>query len=294
MVENDFFTGKTIAHSSFSAKFSIAKANGGPILPRIIAHRGASAVAPENTIAAFTEALRVGAEGIEMDIRLAADGVPVVIHDPNLKRTAGKEGKVRRMPSCDLVQCDVGSRFRASRRRDEERQYAGERIPSLEEVLQRLKDYPGLIYLELKCRENELQRLTKSVCSLVADSDLRSQVIIKSFRLTVVPLVKSFCPQIKTAALFAPKISNILRKDRYLVNLAAEIGADEISIYHALASRKLIKRANRRNLPVTIWTTDSARVLRRAINRGISGVITNDPEMMIAKRSEIWAEMAFS
>lgn len=257
-----------------------------PALPRIIAHRGASAAAPENTIAAFAEAVRVSADGIEMDVRLAADGVPVVIHDPTLNRTGRIDGKIRHLTSAELKVCDVGKWFRVKSDGQNTRPFAGECLPTLERTLEFLKDYRGLLYLELKCRESELQRLVRAVCEIVCDVGRKNRVIVKSFRLSAVPLVKVFCPEIRTAALFAPKISNLFRKHKHLISLANGIGADEISIHYTLATRKLLKNAGRRGMPVTIWTTDSRRILDRAIRLGVAGIITNDPERMIQRRNE--------
>lgn len=257
-----------------------------PALPRIIAHRGASAAAPENTIAAFAEAVRVSADGIEMDVRLAADGVPVVIHDPTLNRTGRIDGKIRHLTSAELKVCDVGKWFRVKSDGQNTRPFAGEYLPTLERTLEFLKDYRGLLYLELKCRESELQRLVRAVCEIVCDVGRKNRVIVKSFRLSAVPFVKAFCPEIRTAALFAPKISNLFRKHKHLISLANGIGADEISIHYTLATRKLLKNAARRGMPVTIWTTDSRRILDRAIRLGVAGIITNDPERMIQRRNE--------
>ncbi|MER3633127.1 MAG: hypothetical protein C4325_14030 [Blastocatellia bacterium] len=254
-------------------------------LPRIIAHRGASAAAPENTIAAFAEAVRVSADGIEMDVRLAADGVPVVIHDSTLNRTGQIGGKIRQLTSSELARCDVGKWFRVKANRQNCRTFDGEVVPTLNGALKFLKDYRGLIYLELKCRDSELTRLVRAVCELVCDLEQKENIIIKSFRFAAIPLVKAICPEIRTAALFAPQISNIFRKDKHLVRLANEIGAEEVSIHYTLATRKLLKNAARRGLPVTIWTTDSGRILNRAIRLGITGIITNDPEKMIARRN---------
>lgn len=291
MVKNNFPAGEKISEFlAITGQTGTCNDQNRIIYPRIIAHRGASAVAPENTIAAFREAIRVGAEGIELDVRLAADGVPVVIHDSTLSRTAGIDGKVRRLASDDLIAKDVGSWFATGKRGKDSPRFAGETIPRLVDALAVFSRFSGDVYLELKCRESEMPQLARAVCEMVADSPIRNQIVIKSFRIGAIPVVKSLCPDIRTAALFAPKITNLLRKDRFLVNLAAEVGADEISIHYALASRKLVKKAARHNLPVTIWTSDSERVLRRAMRLGIYALITNDPQRMLDRRREMLGE----
>ena len=101
------------------------------------------------------------------------------------------------------------------------------------------------------------------------------------------PLIKRDCPTVRTAALFAPKIMSILRKEKYLVKIAAEMGADEISLHYTLATKKLVSKAEKRGLPVAIWTADSPRWVKRAIKLGIKTIITNDPSRLIARRKEL-------
>lgn len=252
--------------------------------PLIIAHRGASELAPENTLAAFRRAVDDGAEGIEFDVRLSKDGEAMVFHDATLRRVSDRKGLVSNLTAAELQKIDVGSWFK---RLQPNSDFAGETIPTLQTVLDFLKDFKGLIYIELKCREPEAEKLAKAVCALVSDSPLLKQLIIKSFQLEAIPHVKKFCPQVKTAALFAPKIMTILRKEKRLVNIASEIGADMVSVHFSLATRKLMKKAEKKNLPVTIWTADNPRWMKRAVHLELFAVITNNPARLLEKREEI-------
>src|SRR5438270_9075286 len=103
-------------------------------LPLIIAHRGASAEAPENTLAAFQMALDAGADGVEFDVQLAKDGVPVVIHDANLRRTANRRDTIKYLTSTELASIDVGSWFNRKYPRRTKPAYANEHIPTLDQV----------------------------------------------------------------------------------------------------------------------------------------------------------------
>ncbi|HEY0458995.1 MAG TPA: glycerophosphodiester phosphodiesterase family protein [Pyrinomonadaceae bacterium] len=255
-------------------------------LPLIIAHRGASALAPENTFAAFKKAITDGAEGIEFDVRLSRDGETVVFHDATLSRLSVRKNLVSSLTAEELRAIDVGSWF-AKRKSNATGDFSAERIPTLKETLDFLKDFTGLIYIELKCRESETEKLVKAVCEIVSGSPLLPQIIVKSFQLEAIPRVRRRCPEVKTAALFAPKIMTILRKEKRLVNIAYELGADMISVHFSLATRKLMKKAEKRNLPVTIWTADNPRWVRRAFDLGLFAVITNNPAVLLAKRAEI-------
>lgn len=255
--------------------------------PLIIAHRGASALAPENTFAAFRRAVADGAEGVEFDVRLAKDGEVVVFHDATLQRLSNRKNLVSSLTAAELAGVDVGSWFARRRTNSAGEDFSGETIPTLRALLDFLKDFKGLIYIELKCRESETEKLSKAVCRIISDSSLLPQIIVKSFQLEVIPAVRRVCPEVKTAALFAPKIMTILRKEQRLVNIAYELGADMVSVHFSLATRKLMKKAEKRNLPVTIWTADHPRWIKRAFDLGLFAVITNNPAVLLAKRAEI-------
>jgi glycerophosphoryl diester phosphodiesterase len=255
--------------------------------PLIIAHRGASALAPENTFAAFRQAIADGAEGLEFDVRLSKDGKVVVFHDATLRRLSDRKNLVSSLTVEELQKIDVGSWFTKRKTNHSNGDFSGETIPTLAGLLEFLKDFKGLIYIELKCRESEIEKLSKAVCEIISDSVLLPQIIVKSFQLEIIPQIKKFCPKVKTAALFAPKIMTILRKEKRLVSIADELGADMISVHFSLATRKLMKKAEKRNLPVTIWTADNPRWIKRAFDLGLFAVITNNPATLLAKRAEL-------
>jgi glycerophosphoryl diester phosphodiesterase len=257
--------------------------------PLIIAHRGSSAFAPENTFAAFRRAIDDGAEGIEFDVQLSLDGVPVVFHDETLARTAMLEGDVSRFTAARLGRIDNGSWFNAAHPKRANTDFRNETIKTLEETLDFLSDFTGRIFVELKCPDDDVENLSRAVCDVLRSSALKQQIVVKSFRLAIIPLVKMHCPDLRTAALFAPKIMTILRKEKHLVKIAAEFGADELSVHYSLATRQLMKKAERFGLPVTIWTIDSPRWVKRAARLGIESIITNDPQRLLKRRTELIA-----
>ena len=116
--------------------------------PLIIAHRGASALAPENTLAAFQKAIDDGADGIELDVRIVKDGVPVVFHDSTLARMVGRENTVSSFTAEELQTFDVGSWFNRKNPNRANEKFAAETIPTFAQLLDFLKDYKGLLYVE--------------------------------------------------------------------------------------------------------------------------------------------------
>lgn len=256
--------------------------NGGPL---IIAHRGASALAPENTLAAFQRAVGEGANGIEFDVRLASDGVPVVIHDGVLNRVAAMRERVADLASDDLASIDVGSWFNRLYPELAQPDFAKQTVPSLADTLAALADFTGVIYVELKCEsKDEADRLSDSVASVIRDSALLPQMIVKSFRLRVIPRIRFAVPEVKTAALFAPQVMRFLRKEKYMIDIAREFGADHLSMHRSLIGPKLMRKAARAGLPVTVWTVNKPHWYERAAKLGLFAVITNDPAKLVSTR----------
>jgi len=254
--------------------------------PLIIGHRGAPAVAPENTLAAFALALGDGADGVEFDVRLSADGVPVVIHDATLRRTANRRERVSAMVISELEQVDVGSwfnrRFRA-RARDE---YSKERLPSLQQLFTAVTGNSAWLYLELKSDGTANPKLVRRVAELINCYGFCERVIIESFTLENLQIVKGIDRRIKTAALFEPRREpmSVLRGSR-LIRRALAVGADEIAFHHSAANRRNVAAACEAGLEVVVWTVDTPSWIRRARRLGIKGLITNRPAEMLRARS---------
>ncbi len=257
--------------------------------PLIIAHRGASSSAPENTLAAFQKAIDDGAEGVEFDVRLAKDGVPVIFHDENLRRIGQKEGNILSYTSLELQSINVGLWFNAKHPNKADDRFAVENVPTLAQLLEFLKDFEGLIYIELKCAEKENAALVKAVCETISGSKLLPSMIVKSFNFDAIRQIKQQFPEVRTAALFAPKTRTILRDKTSILEKAEHYAADELSIHCSLATESFIQKAEQRGFPVTIWTANNSVWVKRAVDLGINAIITNNPAKLLAKKREIFA-----
>lgn len=252
--------------------------------PLIIGHRGASAVAPENTLAAFSRALEDGADGIEFDVRLSRDGVPVVIHDASLKRTAQMDCLVGDLDASELQGCDVSSWFRPAQ--SENKQFAGT-VPTLAEVFHLFRQTNALLYLEMKSDAGGTTALVETVVNEIHEAQIAGRVIVSSFDLGAVAVVKKIDPAISTAALFEPKLSQPLSTLRRLkmIDLAIQHRANEIALHHSLVSPRVIRKAQQSGLPVVVWTVDEVGWIQRAHRLGVKALITNNPAAMITKRN---------
>src|SRR5947209_11431709 len=123
--------------------------------PLIIGHRGAAAIAPENTLVSFTRAFADGADGIDFDVRLTRDHIPVVIHDATLRRTAARTGFIAALTAAELAATDVGSWFNRRFPARARAEHAGASVPTLAQVLELAQPRGGLLYVELKCEPGD-------------------------------------------------------------------------------------------------------------------------------------------
>ena len=258
-----------------------------PSQPLVIGHRGASAIAPENTLAAFKRAIDAGADGVEFDVRLSSDGVPVIIHDETLQRTGSLKRRVRDLSAAELQQVNVGSWF--SRERRTTKEFADEKVPTLQQLFDLFASNRALLYLEMKCSPEERAQLAAACCYLVTVASLRERVVFECFDLAALEAVKGIDPGMRTAALFEPKLtspSSLLLSQR-LVDRAKAVGAEEIALHHALASTRLIDRANLAGLKIVVWTVDDPAWIQRAQLQGIDALISNDPATMLRQRDTL-------
>ena len=237
--------------------------------PLIIAHRGASAAAPENTMAAFREAIAVGADGIEFDVRLSRDGVAVVIHDNSLRRTAGLPRRVADLDWSELSKVDVGSWFGS---------LARETIPSLRELFTLFKSNDLVLCLEMKCDSGvEEAPLAVACARLIDEFGFKERVIVECFRLSALKTIKEINPQIKTAALFDTPLPNIITQ-------ATAVGASYLALHHRLARGPVIERAKLADLKVAVWTVDDPKWIDYARETGVDALITNRPQIFTDKK----------
>lgn len=247
--------------------------------PLIIGHRGASAVAPENTMAAFREAIAVGADGIEFDVRLTRDGVPVVIHDSSLRRTGGLPHRVAELTASELAKIDVGSWFARS--------FANETVPSLAELFTLFQSNNSTLYLEMKCDSPaEYAPLAEACCRMIGEYDFKERVIVECFQLPALKVVREINSDIKTVALFEPSISNpSVLSDQSIINKAKDVGAVALALHHRLARKSLVEKAKDAGMHVAVWTVDDPSWIERARSIGIDALITNNPAKLIQTRN---------
>jgi glycerophosphoryl diester phosphodiesterase len=235
--------------------------------PLVIAHRGYSAVAPENTLAAFEAALRAGADLLELDVHLSADGVPVVVHDHTLDATTGISRAVGEVSTTDLTHVDAGVWFSEA--------YAGQRVPTLAEVLRLTAEHPGAgLLIEFKGRWAPASVAVAAL--IVADSGIADRCVLQSFDRSTVAALRDWAPDVRRALLVLRPEEDPAAQAR---TLAAELGvmACNPSVAAVVASPEVVGAFHDAGMQVFTWTVDEPVLWAEVLRWGVDGIITNDP-----------------
>ncbi len=231
--------------------------------PLNLAHRGASRVAPENTRAAFRIALEEGADGFELDVRFSRDGVPVVIHDADLRRTTNGAGRVEEQTAAALRALDAGAWF--------DPRFAGERIPTLEEVLETFGD--SVRYnIELKAFTLRDLRRIPAVVERVRRSGLAERVLLSSFNPLALRWAWRLAPEIPRGLLVP--ISPLPLRRAWLAFLAPHQARH---LPFPLINEQVVRWCRRRGYAVVAWTVNAPEEMRRLIRLGVEAIITDEP-----------------
>ena len=250
--------------------------------PLIIGHRGAAAVAPENTFESFARAFADGADGIEFDVRLSRDGVPVVIHDASLRRTASANAKVSELTAEELSRADVGTWFNKRFPQCARPEYVGASVPTLARTLAEFRAEARVFYVEMKCEGDEFITLAPAVAKEILASDRQDRIVVESFNLAAIKEIKKFAPALRTAALFEPKFMRPRPLARSLAERCLDSGAEEIALHRLLVTHRVVEESRKRNLDVVVWTVDDPAWVARAATMRLRALITNHPARLAA------------
>jgi glycerophosphoryl diester phosphodiesterase len=238
----------------------------------IIGHRGASAEAPENTLAAFRRAAELGAAGFETDLRVTSDGEFVLLHDARVNRTTNGRGQVDELPLEAVRRLDAGSWF--------DERFAGERIPTLEEALELAAKLDLRVYLEVKAPLSS--SLPRALAERLRNTRRLERIVVLAFDGATIAAVRKAEPGLETALL--------TDRERGAVREAQRAGAKHLAPRHMRATPRLIRQAREAGLGVVVWTVNRRREMRRMLSLGVDGIMTDYPgrltEMIEERRRE--------
>ncbi|HLZ13838.1 MAG TPA: glycerophosphodiester phosphodiesterase family protein [Candidatus Acidoferrum sp.] len=231
----------------------------------LIAHRGASGYAPENTLAAFRKAVAMGLSFIETDLQLSRDARFVAIHDDTVNRTTNGQGGVHDLTLAELRRLDAGSWFGSS--------FAGERIPTLEEILEFAKRHDVVFYLELK--PGGSWGGEHALIGALRESGEIARVVVISFDSALVAAVRRVEPTLMTGLLFDGQFEKPIER-------TLEIGARQLVIRGDLVTPALIAEARRNDLQVICWTVNHPAHMRLLASAGVAGIMSDYPDRLNA------------
>lgn len=230
---------------------------GNPV--EVTAHRGYSAVYPENTIPAFKGAIQVGADWAELDVQQTADGEVIVMHDSNLKRTTGLDKEVWQVTWDEIKDLDNGSWF--------DKKYQTVRIPTLEEVL---KVCRGKIHLNIEIKPSGHDKdLEEQVAKLLKKYHMRDTCVVSSLKYDSLRKIKEADDSIETAYITSVSYGNFTDLEY----------ADGYSVESTLLSKSFVNKAQKAGKQIYVWTVNSEERLEKVVGMGIDNVITDDPVM---------------
>lgn len=236
--------------------------------PLVIAHRGSSATAPENTLAAFHLAADQAADAIELDVDLTRDGHVIVMHDATIDRTTDGHGRVADLTLAEIRRVDAGAWKSA--------EFTGERVPLLAEVFEAV-GRRVLINVEIKGMSLRGNGLEAQVAALIEKHGLIDRVILSSFNPFALRRAKRAEPRLACGLLVAPDLPFFLR-DAWLAPLIPQLDARHP--HHSQVNKAVVDRLHARGLMVNSWTANQAGVIRALINAGVDGIIGDDPVLI--------------
>ncbi len=244
----------------------------------VFGHRGASAEAPENTIAAFLRARELGADGIELDVTLTRDGVPVIIHDDTVDRTTDGHGLIRNMTILEVKQLDAGS-WKSP-------EFKGETIPTLAEVFDALQDWitpagssrapRGLVNVEIKSSGFKTDGVERAVVNLIANKNLESRVLISSFNPLALYRIKAMNSRLARGLLYEPSMPIYLSRAWFRFLAAPHA----LHPYFKTIDRDYMQWARRKHYAVNTWTVDDPAEAARLATLGVGIIISNQPDVI--------------
>ncbi len=231
---------------------------------KFIAHRGASFLAPENTVASAKLAWELGADAVEIDIHLTKDNRIMVIHDSDTKRTCSekKNQSIEKSPSMLLRDLDAGSWKGA--------EFKGEKIPFLSEIIETVPEGKTLV-VEIKCGKEVLQPLAY----VLEKHGKNHQIVFIAFDWNVIVATKKQFPENECYWLSSTK-SGLHKK----IKEASDVGLDGVNLRYSLIDEEVMKLAKENKLEVLTWTVDDPHEAKRLTELGVSGITTNRPKWL--------------
>jgi len=241
---------------------------------KVVAHRGGSNLAPENTLAAFRKAMELGVDMIEIDVAQTLDSVVVVLHDDRVDRTSNGAGSIDSLSYEQVKTLDAGSWF--------SEQYKNEHIPTLDEVLKQVNGQ-AILLIEIKGGSEQFPGIERRTVEAVKEFNAVPWTIVQSFNEKAVERVKILDPEIKTYYLLGGNYREYYREFRNASGKSPPpaYGYDGLGVYYKLLTAAAIDSIRHGGLEVFTWTVNDVSDMSEMIKAGVDGIITDSPDILI-------------
>jgi glycerophosphoryl diester phosphodiesterase len=247
---------------------------------KIIAHRGGAKLAPENTIAAFRQAIDLGVDMIEIDVHLSKDGHIIVIHDFKLDRTTTGTGRIVDLTLDEIKKYDAGVKFGDK--------FKGERVPTLEETMDALKGKAALLIEIKKDKDEQYPGIEKKVVETIHKYHAEDWVIVQSFNKYAILQTKKTDPSITTFYLASRDFDTLYSDIAQTLAAGKKITKefDGIAPHFGRLNAEKVKIMQKAGFEVFTWTVDKPADMKRVIGWQVDGIITNSPDKLIEMLKE--------
>lgn len=259
--------------------------------PLVFAHRGGARLRPENTMAAFEHGLALGADGVECDVHLSRDGVPVVIHDATLERTTNGRGLVAAHTADELARLDAGFSFESDGMRAFRGQ--GHGVPRLDDVLRACRGRRAIV--EMKTNEPSLAR---AVVAAIRASDMVEQVCVGSYHQRALDTVRDMLPELATSASLSEARWTLYRSwvrwPGFRSGRHVSFQVPERAGRLTVVTPRFVRQVHREGRTVQVWVVNRPNDCRRLLSWGVDGLISDRPDIARAARDAVASELAVS
>jgi len=241
----------------------------------VVAHRGGAALAPENTLAAFENALKISVDMVECDVHLSKDGELVVMHDPNVSRTTDGNGQINEMTLAEIKKLNAAAKFSSGT-------FAAQPPPTLGELLDLVKGKTG-IQIEIKLAAGNVRYpgIEKKVADMLNTKGLTDKAIVISFDFPTLKDTKAIDSRIKTGALVNAQwmMARMTKSPEEIVDeVIRTTGADYFMPASGSVNEALVKATHARGLKMGVWTVDATSEMRRLAGWGVDAITSNRPD----------------
>ncbi|MGB7924028.1 MAG: glycerophosphodiester phosphodiesterase [Pyrinomonadaceae bacterium] len=248
----------------------------------VMAHRGGAGLWPENTMYAFSRAARAGVDVLEMDMHSTSDGALVIIHDDTLERTTNGTGRVNSLTLAQLKTLDAGYRWTPDGGKTFPYRGQGITVPTLEEVF---SSFPEMRFnIDIK---QDQPSLANSFCRVIRDHEMTSRVMVASFKPSALDAFRQECSEVATSASAADVLAFLALKTEppeaaSRVPLPQALQVPEYAGGRQVVTREFVNAAHQRHIEVHVWTINDETAMRRMLDIGVDGIITDYPDRLIA------------